>query len=501
MTEQVPMIRCGNEARPYAEVAGRTARIASGLRGLGVKPEGRVGLLMYNDISFIEVIGAASLIGAASVPFNWHLRPNEVRYLVENSEASVIFVHTPLLAVAREAAPDRILVEVAIPGIAPQGDALLFEEWLAEQAPYAAPPESAPLSVIYTSGTTGSPKGVLREPISPDHQLQVAGLVVQTLAMKPGHRTLVVAPMYHSAPNAQAAFAAKMGLDITIMPRFDAEEMLALIERQRINHVQLVPTHFVRLLALPAEVRARYDLSSLEAIVHAAAPCPPQVKQQIIDWLGPIVHEFYGGTETGAVVASTSAEWLAHPGTVGKPMFDASVRILDPDRQPLPAGESGEIFVKPPSFWPDFTFIGDPDKRARMDFEGHVSIGDIGYLDSDGFLYLNDRAIDMVISGGVNIYPTEIENALLSHDGVRDAAVFGIPDADLGEKLVAHIDVDPDAGLDEDAIRRYLGEQLAKFKVPRVIVFDDKLPREASGKLMKRRIRQRYLDAMSTSPS
>ncbi len=511
MAEPLPMIRCGNETRTHEEVADRTARIASGLRGLGVRPGDRIALLLYNDISFVEIIGAASLIGAASVPLNWHLRANELRYLIENSGASVIFVHSPFKELIREAAPDRILIEVSTAGAlagaldltaeqaAVRGGCLQLDAWLAEQMPFTGPPEKAPMSVIYTSGTTGSPKGVLRDPVAPDYQLDVAGLFMQTLAVAPGGRTLVVAPMYHSAPNAHAAFAAKLGLDTTIMPRFDAEEMLALIERHRINHVQLVPTHFVRLLALPAAVRTHYDLSSLHTVVHAAAPCPPDVKHRIIEWLGPIVHEFYGGTETGGVVACDSAEWLAHPGTVGKPLRDGAVRILDPDRRDVPTGQSGEVFLKPPSCWPDFTFIGDPGKRARMDFEGYVSIGDVGYLDADGFLYLNDRAIDMVISGGVNIYPSEIENTLLSHEGVRDAAVFGVPDPEFGEQLVAHIDVDPEAGLDEQEIRNYLAARLARFKVPKVIVFDDNLPREATGKLIKRRIRQKYLDTTTNT--
>lgn len=511
MSEQLPMIRCADEARTHGEVADRTARIATGLRALGIGPGDRIALLLHNDISFVEIIGAASLVGAASVPLNWHLRATELRYLVENSGASIIFVHSPFMEVIREAAPDRTLVEVSTTGsfaaalsltaeqMSPRGGCLQFDTWLSEQKPFTGPAEKAPMSVIYTSGTTGSPKGVLRDPVAPDRQLEVAGLFMQTLAVTPGSRTLVVAPMYHSAPNAQAAFAAKLGLDTTIMPRFDAEGMLALIERHRINHVQLVPTHFVRLLGLPAEVRARYDLSSLQAVVHAAAPCPPDIKHRIIDWLGPIVHEFYGGTETGGVVACDSVEWLAHPGTVGKPLRDGVVRILDHDHLDVPVGQSGEVFVRSPSCWPDFTFIGDAGKRARMSVEDYVSIGDVGYLDAEGFLYLNDRAIDMVISGGVNIYPSEIENTLLSHDGVRDAAVFGVPDADFGEKLVAHIDVDPESGLDEQGIRSYLAERLARFKVPKVIVFDDDLPREATGKLMKRRIRQRYLDAVTSS--
>ncbi|HEY1967878.1 MAG TPA: AMP-binding protein [Pseudonocardia sp.] len=500
MIDQQPMIRCGEVTRTHAELADRAARIATGLRELGVGADDRIAMLLYNDVAFLEIMAAASLIGVASVPLNWHSTAKELGYVIDDCDARVIFVHSPLLALVREVAGDRTLIEVPVagtavdaPGRSPAGVAYRqLEDWLVEHQPLDQPAPKAPMSVIYTSGTTGSPKGVLREPADADRQAEIGALVVEGLGMSPGARTLIVAPMYHTAPNVQAAFAVRLGLDVTIMPRFDAEEVLALIERHRISHAQFVPTHFVRLLGLPPEVRARYDVSSLKSVVHAAAPCPPPVKLQIMDWFGPVVREFYGGTETGVVVCCDNAGWVAHPGTVGKPVLDADVRILDETRRPVPVGETGEVFVKPPSCWPDFTYIGDAGKRARMDVGGYLSIGDVGYLDEDGYLYLNDRAIDMVISGGVNIYPSEIENCLVTLSGVRDAAVFGIPDPDLGEALVAHVEVDPAAGLSEDDIRRHLREHLARFKTPKIIVFDDALPRQASGKLFKRQLKQRY---------
>jgi len=312
------------------------------------------------------------------------------------------------------------------------------------------------------------------------------------MGLRPGMSTIITAPMYHSAPNAQGLFAVALGIDLTIMTRFEAEQFLAQVEQNRITHAQVVPTMFVRLLELPDEVRDRYDLSSLEGVVHAAAPCAPHIKKRMIEWFGPVILEYYGGTETGIVVACDSEEWLAHEGTVGRPIEDADIHIFDPLGGLLPGGEAGEIYVRPPGYSAGFTYLGQDDKRREIERDGYISIGDVGHVDEDGFLFLSDRARDMVISGGVNIYPIEIEACLLELAGVRDAAVFGIPDEAYGEALAAHVDVDPSAGLTENAIRDHVRDRLAGYKVPRVVVFDDNLPREPSGKLFKRRIREQY---------
>ena len=303
---------------------------------------------------------------------------------------------------------------------------------------------------------------------------------------------------HHTAPNVVATTAAVIGMDVTVMPAFDPEELLALVERHRITQIQMVPTMFIRLLRLPADVRSRYDLSSLTKVVHTAAPCPVGVKRQMIDWLGPVVEEYYGGTETGPVVWCDSAEWLAHPGTVGAPVDDAAVRIVDPDGHEVPVGEVGRVFVRPPRWWPGFSYLGDEAKRRDMalgtdaDLASFVTVGDVGHVDADGYLYLTDRASDMVISGGVNIYPAEIEAMLSELAGVRDSAVFGIPDEEFGEALAAHIEVEPGAPLTPDDVRDYLRRTMAGYKVPKVVVFTDELPREETGKLYKRLLRAPY---------
>jgi long-chain acyl-CoA synthetase len=304
-------------------------------------------------------------------------------------------------------------------------------------------------------------------------------------------RTVITGPLYHSAPNAYGLYAVRMGGLVVLQPRFDAEELLRLIEQYRITHLHMVPTMFVRLLRLPEEVKRSYDLSSLEWVVHAAAPCPVEVKQAMIDWWGPVVHEYYGATETGIVTFHTSDEALRKPGTVGRPLPGGTVRIHNAEGRILPPGEVGEIYLWLDGF-PDFTYHGLDEKRREVGRDGLVTLGDVGYLDKDGYLFICDRARDMVISGGVNIYPAEIEMALLAMPGVRDCAVFGIPDAEFGEKLCAYIEPDPSMPLSASEVASFLRGRLADFKVPRVIEFAAALPREDSGKIIKRKLREPY---------
>jgi long-chain acyl-CoA synthetase len=482
-------VRCGHVFRDYEGVRTRAGAVANGLAALDVTAGDRVAVYLHNEIAFIEASIGIGMLGAVPVPVNWHWKGAELAYLLDDSDSKVIFAHTSLISTAEAVAGDRALIEVTQESQRPTGRHPLYEDWLAAQRPWSEPPREAPISMVYTSGTTGRPKGIVRAPSTPAQSQAVAGLLFETFGLAPEMRTLVAAPMYHSAPNAHALVSAAAGIDLTIMARFDPEELLRLIEEHQIDHFQAVPTMFVRLLRLPDEVREKYDVSSLKSVVHAAAPCPPEVKRRIIDWYGPIVREYYGGTETGACVACSSADWLAHPGTVGRPIGDADVRIYSENGDLLPEGESGRIHLRPPSVLPNFTYHGNPDKRAAMEKDGYLDIGDVGYLDHDGFLYLNDRSTDMIISGGVNIYPAEIEACLLELDGVRDAAVFGIPDEEFGEAIAAHVEA---TSLTEDVVREHVRTNLAGYKVPKVVVFDNDLPREDTGKLMKRKIRARY---------
>ena len=496
MAAQEPTgVRCGRSFSTYPDLFGRALRATRGLHELGIGGGDRVALLLRNSLEFLEASIATVPLGASAVPVNWHWRGDEIAHVLSDSGAKALVVHADLWPAIAPSVPDGVaLIVVPTPG-GPMGDppvgALLWPQWLASNQPWAQAPETGPVSIIYTSGTTGRPKGVVRAQATASQREQTQAILGEIFKLAPEERTVIPAPMYHAAPNVYALAAAIRGMDMTIMTSFDAEEFLRIVAEHRVTVVQMVPTMFVRLLALPEQVRSRYDLSSLRWVVHAAAPCPPDVKRAMIEWLGPIVAEYYGGTETGPVVFCTSEEWLAHPGTVGRPLERAEVKVLDDAGNELPAGQSGEIYMWL-DVWPDFSYAGDEEKRRSVERDGLVSCGDIGYLDTDGYLHLNDRRSDMVISGGVNIYPAEIEACLLAMPGVRDCAVFGVPDDEFGEALAAYIELQDGAQLSGDSVRAHVRSRLAAYKTPRLVEFRDSLPREDSGKIFKRRLRDPY---------
>jgi long-chain acyl-CoA synthetase len=488
-------VRCGERFSSYPDLFGRALRATRGLSELGVGAGDRVAVLLRNSIEFLEASIATVPLGASAVPINWHWRGAEIAHVLGDSGAKALVVHADLWPAIAQSVPDGVAVIVVPPdgedaSELPAG-AVSWPEWLDACEPWADPPEGAPVSIIYTSGTTGVPKGVVREPATDAQREQMQSLLGEIFQLEAQERTVIPAPMYHTAPNVYALASAIRGMDMTIMPRFDSEDFLRIVAEHRVTVVQMVPTMFVRLLALPEDVRQRYDLSSLRWIVHAAAPCPPEVKRAMIEWLGPIVAEYYGGTETGPVVFCTSEDWLAHPGTVGRAIERAVVKVLGEDGRELPPGESGEVYMWL-DVWPDFTYAGDEERRRAVERDGLVSCGDIGYLDADGYLYLNDRRSDMVISGGVNIYPAEIEACLLSLSGVRDCAVFGIPDEEFGEALAAHVELEDGASLTAEEVREHVRSTLAGYKTPRLVEFSESLPREDSGKIFKRRLREPY---------
>jgi long-chain acyl-CoA synthetase len=492
----------GARTLPASAFAERIARAASGFAALGVRQGDCVALLLRNDFAFMEASLAAVRLGAYAVPINWHFKAEEVAYVLADCGARVLVAHADLLAPVAGAVPAGVKVlavpvpqELAIAYGSPPGNAAAATEWngwLAGHQPWQGAPLAQASSMIYTSGTTGRPKGVRRQPITPELEARMADYRERVYGLGPGVRTMIPGPLYHSAPNAFALRAARVAGLIALMPRFDPEDFLALVEEHRIEAMFMVPTMFVRLLKLPAEVRARYDLTSLKFVMHAAAPCPPEIKRAMIDWLGPVIHEFYGSTESGAVTVVDSHEWLERPGTVGRAIKGGAVRIYDDAGQQLAPNQVGEVYTRL-EFLPEFTYHQLPEKRAEIDREGFITSGDVGYLDEAGHLFLCDRKRDMVISGGVNIYPAEIEAVLINCPGVKDCAVFGIPDGEFGEQLMAIIE--PQPGLPPPAItdvRTYLTQHLAGYKVPKRIEFGRDLPREDSGKIFKRRLRDPY---------
>jgi long-chain acyl-CoA synthetase len=490
----------------------RVERAASAFASLGIGRGDAVAVMLRNDFPFFEASAAAGALGAYPVPVNWHFTVDEAGYIICDSGAKAVVTHADLYPVAVKAAPQGVPVFVVDtpPEIAaayqidrevcrrPAGT-MGWDAWIAgfeRRAPEVTDPPGA---IIYTSGTTGRPKGVQRRPPTPAQALALTKLISSAFGMygvmieqKPERIvTVVTGPMYHSAPNAYGNMGVRAGAEVILQPRFEPEELLKLIEKHRVTHMHMVPTMFVRLLKLPESVRRKYDLSSLKFVVHAAAPCPPDVKRGMIEWWGPVINEYYGATETGAVVFCTAEEWLAHPGTVGRPQPDVKLSIIDEAGADVAVGEPGDVYVRLTTGG-DFTYHGDDEKRRKAERNGLIGVGDIGYVDADGFLYLCDRRNHMVISGGVNIYPAEIEAELLKLNGVADCAVFGIPDAEFGEALCAVVQRQPGAHLSTEDVRGFLRDHLAKYKVPKVIEFMAELPREDSGKIFKRKLRDPY---------
>ncbi len=496
----------GMREASLAALMERTACAATGLGELGVGAGDAIGLVLRNDFAFFEASYAAQRLGAFSVPVKWHGKTPEIAYVLRDCAAKAVVAHADLLPEVGPAMPAGVplFVVPAPPEIAaayglpdelcrPPADALLWEDLATCFPPLPEAPPGTISSMIYTSGTTGNPKGVRRLSTGSETAQLFASLAsaIFGIAADRAIRTAITGPLYHSAPNAYGLQAVRAGALAVLQPRFEAEGLLRLIEQYRITHLHMVPTMFVRLLRLPVEVKRQYDLGSLEWVVHGAAPCPVEVKRAMIEWWGPVIYEYYGATETGIATLSTSEEALRKPGTVGRPLPGGTVRIYDAAGRVLPAGEVGEIYLWLDGF-PDFTYHGLDDKRREVGRDGLVTLGDVGYLDKDGYLFIGDRRRDMVISGGVNIYPAEIEMALLAMPGVHDCAVFGIPDEEFGETLCAHIEADPQARLGAAAVTAFLRGRLADFKVPRVIKFETALPREDSGKIIKRKLREPY---------
>ncbi len=462
----------------------------------------RIGLLLRNDIAFIAATEAARYAGAAAVPINWHFTAKEVAYVLADSGAALLIVHADLW---RRLAPDlqadavdpaNVLV-VPTPGdiaaaygldrkdtLVPEGMAN-WDALVAAAQPVTGNPSTGVYPLIYTAGTTGYPKGVLRRGSGNP------AAVGYDAFFKPGIRTLIAAPLYHSAPNRICFGTLAAGATVMLPPRFDAEQTLALIEDHGITTAFMVPTMFHRMLRLPERVRAAYDLGSLRQVIVAGAPLPERTKRQMIDWWGPVIYEYYGATEVSALTLCSSVEALARPGTVGRALPNARIAIFNEDGQPCPPGIPGDIYGWRADI-PDFTYLGQPKARAAVGRDGLVTVGDVGWLDADGYLFISDRKTDMIISGGTNIYPAQIEAALLEHPEIVDCAVFGIPDGEMGETVAAAIETQDGTPLDEAAVNRHLQARISPIMRPRLLEWHTPLPRDSNGKVQKRRLRQRH---------
>ena len=491
------------EAVTFAELEARSNRLAHLLRARGLRRLDHYAIFMENNARYIECCSAGARAGLYYTCVNSFLTPDELAYILNNSEAKVLITSAAKSGVALAALAN--CPNVALCLIADgEGGGGRVQNLDAATAPYPVTPiadESLGAAMLYSSGTTGRPKGILRPlPMQPPSQpLPLYAFVDKLWHYRNGMVYLSPAPLYHSAPQAAVSLAIDRASTAIIMENFDAERYLQLIETYKVTHSQLVPTMFSRMLKLPADVRQGYDLSSLEIAVHAAAPCPVPVKEQMIAWWGPIIHEYYGATEGLGFAACDSMQWLAHKGTVGKVML-GELHVLDTDMQPCPTGTPGTLWFKTAT---PFEYFNDPVKTAEArSRDGTMStVGDVGYVDDDGYLYLTDRATFMIISGGVNIYPQECENLLITHPKVADAAVFGVPNEDLGEEVKAAVQLMPGVPPGPDITEELLtfcAAHLSRQKCPRSIDFETELPRLPTGKLYKRLLRDRYWQGHKT---
>ena len=484
----------------------RAKRIAAVLADYGVGEDDAVAVLMRNDVAYLETIQACRHLGAYFVTLNWHGAPAELLQILDDANAKLVIGHSDLTAkltpeaglnVPVIAVPTPAEVETAygVDGTLAEGQDNL-ETLITKARPVSTQPLRFRGMLAYTSGSTGRPKGIRRKVdlSEPDPYETYKGLAAAVLQLSPGDRFYTAAPLYHSAPNALSTFCIAAGYaDIHIAPKFDPEGFLADIERFGITHCYIVPTMMVRLLKLPDAVREKYDTSSLRFGISTGSAWPRDIKQAMIDWFGPIFYESYGASEIGFITLISSEESLRKPGSVGKILPGGSIKILDQNQNELPVGEAGAIYVDLPQFG-DFTYSNTDGDIKGQRYGKHATVGDIGYLDADDYLYISDRKKAMIISGGANIFPAEIEAALIEMPEVFDCAVFGGPHAEYGEEVIAAVQLVPGQSLSLDQMHAFLAEKIARFKLPRRLDIHPQLPREDSGKIFKERLRAPYWD-------
>ena len=496
--DKIATIMAGSgESLTYGELNERSIRLAHFFRAAGLQPGDVVALFMENNIRYHEVYWAVVRSGMLVCAVNKYLTAEEVTYIVNDSGAKAIVTSAALAGVAEPLlseignCPVRLMIDGAVAGYD------CYEDEIAKQPVEPSREEPRGDFMNYSSGTTGRPKGIKR-PLSGEGfaaPSMLDTLVQQLYNVGTDSIYLSPAPLYHSAPLGFTTAVHSLGGTNVIMEKFDAVESLRLIGKHRITHSQWVPTMFIRMLKLDEAERTGHDLSSLKVAIHAAAPCPVDVKQQMIDWWGPIIYEYYGGTELNGMTVCSSEQWLAHPGTVGSPILGV-LHICDEAGVELPIGETGVIFFERDEM--PFQYHGDPEKTEGAKHPEHrlwTKLGDVGYLDEDGFLYLTDRESFMIISGGVNVYPREIEDCIVMHPKVADVAVFGVPNPDFGEEVKAVVQPSPGIEPSDDLaaeILAYANEHLGHYKVPRSVDFEAELPRLETGKLYKRLLKDRY---------
>jgi long-chain acyl-CoA synthetase len=480
----------GSAMVTFAELDRGSCQVSRLLASLGVGQGGHVAVLMGNRPEYLTIAWGAQRRGTYWTPVNWHLTADEAGYVVEDCGATVLFASPETAAVAARIAARLPGLTVFVVGTSHPG-LRRYEDAIAGQPADQPPDEVEGMYFFYSSGTTGRPKGILRETAFPPFGTGV-GLeetMRQAFGFGPDTVYLCPAPLYHAAPLGWSMGTTRLGGTVVVMERFDPAECLRAIGRHHVTAAQFVPTHFVRMLKLPPGARAGHDTSTLRTVVHAAAPCPVEVKRQMIDWLGPVLMEYYAGSEGNGMTMIGSPDWLSHPGSVGRAVV-GTVHIMGDDGGELPAGQDGVVYFDGPSF----AYHNDPVKTAGSRIgNGWSTLGDIGHLDDEGYLYLADRRTDLIISGGVNVYPAEIEEALIIHPAVADVAVIGVPDAEMGQSVLAIVQPAAGEAMPDELAASLLAHcrsRLASYKCPRSIEFADSLPRTPTGKLLRRVLRE-----------
>jgi long-chain acyl-CoA synthetase len=486
------------ETRTFAELNANANRLARALRNRGLVAGDAIALIASNQPAFPETVAAVQRAGFRLTPVNFHLTAEEAAYIVDDCEAKALIATSDVAAMARECLRGAPACKVAL--LAGAGDAdgfAFYAAALGAESGVVLYEQTRGSQMLYTSGTPGRPKGVHRPPAQSAATASALNLGGYNEAGGDVH--LCTGPLYHAAPLAfSLATPLNYGATVVLMDKWDAEETLRLIAEHGVTHTHMVPTMFHRLVSLDDDVRAKYDVSTLRHVLHGAAPCPVPVKQRMIEWFGPIIMEYYAATEgVGSFVNSET--WLEHPGTVGRPFMPGQVIIGDEAGNELPTGEIGLVYIKAPGA-ARFSYFKD-DEKTNNSFRGeYFTLGDVGYIDAEGFLYLTDRSANLIISGGVNIYPAEVDAVLLEHPAVGDAAVIGVPDPEWGEAVLAVIELRKGVAA-SDALREELIEhcrsRLSHFKCPRAVEFVDQLPREDNGKIYKRRLRDAYREKFS----
>ena len=500
-----------------AQIDDRSQCLASALVASGVNEGDVVAVMLHNRQAYLEIILACRRLGVYYCPINWHFTAPEVQFILEDSGAKVLFTETGLVAVAIVANTRNLPVicvgagsndsnnpvNPSASGAIPAVDGLSdYDTWVGTHEPWGGPPVSPRGHMAYTSGTTGRPKGVVRYPTPmgelKEQQALLAQIITRTYGLTPGCRALLPAPIYHSAPSLFCQMALQLCDHFVVTSRFDPLALLEAIERYQIEVIYLVPIMYVRLLKLDPQLKARYNISSLRFVASTGAPCPPDIKEQMINWFGPIINETYASSEAGLITLATAEDALRKPGTAGKPVPSADVKIMSENGEVCKPNQVGHIYVRNCAY-ADFTYRNNPTARLAIERDGLICLGDIGYVDEDGYLFVCDREADMVLSGGVNIYPAEVEHTLLGYPGVADCAVIGLPDAEYGQRLLGIIELSEpsaqqQAEIQTEELIRWLGKHLAKFKIPKTFMFMQTLPRDPNGKISRKKLKNQIME-------